>query len=182
VYVPAPVLPNAQLASRRETVSSVGVIWDKTLPFTTANTTVKTFRQALALDEVRANYHMTRIESDIRIYCPAPSQIPSFALPATISQPRPRSTSSLLFPRRRTQTERQSVRTSTQTEEGARPRRRVAISWHSRTKALSEQQTAAMMARTRGPGPAGEASGNARPLPPMRSADSSRPCARRTRL
>jgi uncharacterized protein (DUF2235 family) len=180
VHVPAPVLPKAQLVSCRETVSSVGVIWDKTLPFTTANTTVKTFRQALALDEVRIIYHMTRIMSDIRVRCPASSQIPSFALPATIPQPRPRSTSSLLLPRRRTQTERQSVRTSTQTEEDSRPRRRVAISLHLRTKALSEQQTVAMMARTRGLGPAGEASGNARPPRPMRIADSSRPCARRT--
>ncbi|EIN07594.1 hypothetical protein PUNSTDRAFT_103627 [Punctularia strigosozonata HHB-11173 SS5] len=39
-----------------ETVASVGVLWNKNLPFTTANTTVKTFRQALALDEHRVKF------------------------------------------------------------------------------------------------------------------------------
>ncbi|KAH9891558.1 hypothetical protein C8Q73DRAFT_650292 [Cubamyces lactineus] len=39
-----------------ETVSSVGVLMTRTLPFTTANTTVKTFRHALALDEHRVRF------------------------------------------------------------------------------------------------------------------------------
>ncbi|THH01914.1 hypothetical protein EW026_g871 [Hermanssonia centrifuga] len=39
-----------------ETVASVGVLMGKTLPFTTANTTIKTFRHALALDEHRAKF------------------------------------------------------------------------------------------------------------------------------
>jgi len=39
-----------------ETVSSVGVISGKTLPFTTANQTIKVFRHALALDEHRAKF------------------------------------------------------------------------------------------------------------------------------
>ncbi|KAF8158001.1 hypothetical protein B0H34DRAFT_674491 [Crassisporium funariophilum] len=45
-----------------ETVSSVGVIMGRTLPFTNSNSSIKTFRHALALDEHRAkfrpnNYH-----------------------------------------------------------------------------------------------------------------------------
>ena len=40
------------VVTHRDTVSSVGVIMTRTLPFTTANTTIKTFRHALSLDEV----------------------------------------------------------------------------------------------------------------------------------
>ena len=36
----------------RDTVASVGVLTTKNLPFTTTNTTIKTFRHALSLDEV----------------------------------------------------------------------------------------------------------------------------------
>ena len=36
----------------RDTVASVGLIRSKTLPFTTTNRTIKTFRHALSLDEV----------------------------------------------------------------------------------------------------------------------------------
>ncbi|KAL6304319.1 hypothetical protein BKA93DRAFT_733275 [Sparassis latifolia] len=39
-----------------ETIASVGLIVGRTLPFVTANTTVKTFRQALSLDEHRARF------------------------------------------------------------------------------------------------------------------------------
>ncbi|RDX42628.1 hypothetical protein OH76DRAFT_1410973 [Lentinus brumalis] len=39
-----------------ETVSSVGVIMGRTLPFVTGNTTIKTFRHALALDEHRVKF------------------------------------------------------------------------------------------------------------------------------
>ncbi|KAI9058264.1 hypothetical protein FKP32DRAFT_1688725 [Trametes sanguinea] len=39
-----------------ETVSSVGVLMTRTLPFTTANTTIKRFRHALALDEHRVRF------------------------------------------------------------------------------------------------------------------------------
>ncbi len=35
-------------------MASVGVIMERSLPFTTSNTTIKTFRHALSLDEVRA--------------------------------------------------------------------------------------------------------------------------------
>ncbi|EKM49551.1 uncharacterized protein PHACADRAFT_265089 [Phanerochaete carnosa HHB-10118-sp] len=39
-----------------DTVASVGLLRSKTLPFTTTNTTIKTFRHALALDERRAKF------------------------------------------------------------------------------------------------------------------------------
>jgi len=39
-----------------DTVASVGVIMGKTLPFVGVNSTIKTFRQAIALDEHRAKY------------------------------------------------------------------------------------------------------------------------------
>jgi len=39
-----------------DTVSSVGVIMGKTLPFVDTNTTIRTFRQGLALDEHRARF------------------------------------------------------------------------------------------------------------------------------
>ncbi|KAI0699326.1 hypothetical protein C8T65DRAFT_659921 [Cerioporus squamosus] len=39
-----------------ETVASVGVIMGRTLPFVTGNTTIKTFRHALALDEHRVKF------------------------------------------------------------------------------------------------------------------------------
>ncbi|EJF63499.1 hypothetical protein DICSQDRAFT_154002 [Dichomitus squalens LYAD-421 SS1] len=39
-----------------ETVTSVGVIMSRSLPFTAANTTIKTFRQALSLDEHRVKF------------------------------------------------------------------------------------------------------------------------------
>ena len=36
----------------RDTVASVGVIMGRSLPFVNTNTTIRVFRQALALDEV----------------------------------------------------------------------------------------------------------------------------------
>lgn len=38
----------------RDTVASVGVIMGRTLPFTNSNSSIKTFRHALSLDEVRS--------------------------------------------------------------------------------------------------------------------------------
>jgi uncharacterized protein (DUF2235 family) len=38
----------------RDTVASVGIVSGHTLPFVDANTTIRVFRQALSLDEVRA--------------------------------------------------------------------------------------------------------------------------------
>ena len=40
----------------RDTVSSVGVFWGHHLPFTSSNTSIKCFRHALSLDEVRLLY------------------------------------------------------------------------------------------------------------------------------
>ncbi len=60
----------------RETVSSVGVIMGRTLPFVTGNTTIKTFRHALALDEVCASLYITtdviadRVDSTASSSCP----------------------------------------------------------------------------------------------------------------
>ncbi|CAL1713203.1 unnamed protein product [Somion occarium] len=39
-----------------DTVASVGLLMNRTLPFTTTNTTIKTFRHALSLDEHRAKF------------------------------------------------------------------------------------------------------------------------------
>jgi len=39
-----------------DTVASVGLLTSRTLPFTTTNTTIKTFRHALSLDEHRAKF------------------------------------------------------------------------------------------------------------------------------
>ncbi|KAI0365700.1 hypothetical protein BV20DRAFT_953672 [Pilatotrama ljubarskyi] len=54
-----------------ETVSSVGVLMSRTLPFTTANMTIKRFRHALSLDEHRVKflpnfYHRAPTSSDVR--------------------------------------------------------------------------------------------------------------------
>jgi len=42
----------------RDTVASVGVIMGRSLPFVDVNTTIRVFRQALSLDEVRDRRHM----------------------------------------------------------------------------------------------------------------------------
>jgi uncharacterized protein (DUF2235 family) len=39
-----------------DTVASVGVVAAKTLPFTNSNTSIKTFRHALSLDEVSPDH------------------------------------------------------------------------------------------------------------------------------
>jgi Uncharacterized alpha/beta hydrolase domain (DUF2235) len=40
----------------RDTVGSVGVIMGRPLPFVDVNTTIRVFRQALSLDEVRGGW------------------------------------------------------------------------------------------------------------------------------
>jgi len=45
----------------RDTVASVGVIMGRTLPFTNSNTSIKTFRHALSLDEV-SGYRLNNSE------------------------------------------------------------------------------------------------------------------------
>ena len=54
-YVPHPSSPNSSHTSRRDTVCSVGLI-PAQLPFTSSNYAIKTFRQALSLDEHRAKF------------------------------------------------------------------------------------------------------------------------------
>ncbi|TFY76082.1 hypothetical protein EWM64_g7930 [Hericium alpestre] len=39
-----------------DTVASVGIVWTRSLPFVTTNTTIRTFRHALSLDEHRAKF------------------------------------------------------------------------------------------------------------------------------
>jgi len=46
---------NSEHVPHRDTVDSVGLI-PRRLPFTTSNTIIRTFRQALSLDEHRANF------------------------------------------------------------------------------------------------------------------------------
>ena len=45
----------------RDTVASVGVITGRSLPFTNTNSSVKTFRHALSLDEVRYLFLVFRL-------------------------------------------------------------------------------------------------------------------------
>lgn len=46
---------NVLCPPHRDTVASVGLIMGRTLPFTTSNTIIKTFRHALSLDEVSSS-------------------------------------------------------------------------------------------------------------------------------
>jgi hypothetical protein len=52
------------LISYRETVSSVGVLMTHFLPFVESNQAIKTFRHALALDEVRISLLLVSSELD----------------------------------------------------------------------------------------------------------------------
>jgi hypothetical protein len=45
----------------RDTVASVGVIMSRSLPFVEVNTTIRVFRQALSLDEVRRGWHVFKM-------------------------------------------------------------------------------------------------------------------------
>jgi hypothetical protein len=47
-----------RLIINRDTVSSVGLVMSRSLPFVEVNTTIRVFRQALSLDEVRDRRHM----------------------------------------------------------------------------------------------------------------------------
>jgi hypothetical protein len=44
----------------RDTVARVGVIMSRSLPFVEVNTTIRVFRQALSLDEVRLGWHISK--------------------------------------------------------------------------------------------------------------------------
>ncbi|KZP18959.1 hypothetical protein FIBSPDRAFT_1045889 [Athelia psychrophila] len=74
---------NVEFLGVWETVSSVGVIMGKTLPFTNSNTSIKTFRQALALDEHRAKF----LPNLYHRPAPNPSQEPANANPIASTLP-----------------------------------------------------------------------------------------------
>lgn len=57
----------------RDTVASVGLLRAKTLPFTTANTTIKVFRHAVSLDEV----YFPTLSCEKGSHCRPPSIEPS---------------------------------------------------------------------------------------------------------
>ena len=63
---------------RRDTVASVGSVISKTLPFVANNVTIKTFRHALSLDEVRrpVAFRLRCIEIDTRRRSIVPSSAP----------------------------------------------------------------------------------------------------------
>ncbi|KAG6884359.1 hypothetical protein C0993_011827 [Termitomyces sp. T159_Od127] len=67
-----------------DTVSSVGLI-PKRLPFTTSNTSIRTFRHAVALDERRANFkaNLWNWPSEKELLLGAEGQKPEISVAAT---------------------------------------------------------------------------------------------------
>ncbi|EMD39907.1 hypothetical protein CERSUDRAFT_81231 [Gelatoporia subvermispora B] len=63
-----------------ETVESTGILWTRSLPFTASNTTIKTFRHALSLDE-----HRTKFRPSLYHRPTSGSQPPSSSSPTTSS-------------------------------------------------------------------------------------------------
>ncbi|ELU44441.1 hypothetical protein AG1IA_01525 [Rhizoctonia solani AG-1 IA] len=71
--------------SPRDTVSSVGLLWPRHLPFTSSNSIVKTFRHAVSLDERRAKFKQNVWHVD----SPTPHRDPEQGSPcANLKQPR----------------------------------------------------------------------------------------------
>lgn len=77
-----------RLMINRDTVSSVGLVMSRSLPFVEVNTTIRVFRQALSLDEVRDRCHMITpfclalllwrlLGLTLTFFSTAPFQIPS---------------------------------------------------------------------------------------------------------
>lgn len=69
-----------------DTVASVGLLRSKTLPFTTTNTTIKTFRHALSLDERRAKFQPNlyhRLTPDASYTVPDVTVVPDEDAPLT---------------------------------------------------------------------------------------------------
>ena len=58
----------------RDTVMSVGVVMGRSLPFVDVNTTIRVFRQALSLDEVRDDHDL--LSAVANFLPPAPCQVP----------------------------------------------------------------------------------------------------------
>jgi uncharacterized protein (DUF2235 family) len=66
VLMMGPSCPQGMLGTEnglidRDTVASVGVIMGRSLPFVDVNTTIRVFRQALSLDEVRRGWHVFKM-------------------------------------------------------------------------------------------------------------------------
>ncbi|GJE99327.1 DUF2235 domain-containing protein [Phanerochaete sordida] len=69
-----------------DTVASVGLLRSKTLPFTTTNTTIKTFRHALSLDERRCKFQPNlyhRLTPDAAFTVPDVTAVPDDDAPAS---------------------------------------------------------------------------------------------------
>ncbi|CAE6520158.1 unnamed protein product [Rhizoctonia solani] len=66
-----------------DTVSSVGLLWPRHLPFTSSNSIVKTFRHAVSLDEHRAKFK----QNVWHVHSPSPHRDPDQGSP-TVKQPR----------------------------------------------------------------------------------------------
>jgi uncharacterized protein (DUF2235 family) len=81
---PHPLVLIWSLRPRRDTVDSVGVV-PRRLPFTTSNTIVRTFRQALSLDERRASFKANvwnyPTDEEAKLGLPACRRPPSIPLP-----------------------------------------------------------------------------------------------------
>lgn len=83
---------NIEFVGVWDTVASVGVVLGKTLPFISDNTTIKTFRHALALDEHRARfrpdlYHRTAPGDDVdEPHAPEPGS----GKPVRVEKPEPK--------------------------------------------------------------------------------------------
>ncbi|OCH91234.1 hypothetical protein OBBRIDRAFT_834390 [Obba rivulosa] len=72
-----------------ETVEATGILWTRSLPFTASNTTIKTFRHALSLDEHRAKfrpslYHRPSPDSQSTTPSSTPSSSASPAVKAEV--------------------------------------------------------------------------------------------------
>lgn len=69
----------------RDTISSVGFLTSKSLPFTSSNSAIKTFRHALALDEVSFPHSISSVSIEMP-YSVVPCTVLTFtnALPKTM--------------------------------------------------------------------------------------------------
>lgn len=82
---PHPDIDTLQMRNR-DTVASVGVVMNRTLPFVSSNTAIKTFRHAVSLDEVSCRIFSSMCCTLLPLLTttPAPLQIP----PEPLSPPR----------------------------------------------------------------------------------------------
>lgn len=70
---------HSNLIYNRDTVGSIGVLRSKTLPFTNSNSSIKTFRHALSLDEVRFfSFTHNQLYAEASHYSAAPNSDPTY--------------------------------------------------------------------------------------------------------